>query len=149
MKKLLLILLFIASALTITSCKKDKVTDSNQATIAKLQGRWEATKYYIKQYEVENNNKLVTDKTANYPANDRGVAYNGTEISFISKGAIGATYTYAIVGNELRIREDNYGIYYKLNLYSDTEHSLMEESYYTNTKKVKIKEVRETYYAKK
>lgn len=140
-------MLIMAFAVFITSCKKDKETDSSQATIAKLQGRWMATSQVEKVYE-KAGNKLVSEKTTPYIANQREIEYKGNEITYYFNGTPEDTYSYAIIGTEIRLREDNSGVYYQLKFYSDTQHSHTEEYDYKNNA-IEMKEVTETIYSRK
>jgi hypothetical protein len=148
MIKLILPMLITAFALSLTSCKKDKKeTDNSQTTVAKLQGKWEATKLIKKIYEVQSNN-LVSENTTTYPANERSIEYKGSEILYYRNQTLKNTYTYALIDNGIRIREGNEGLYFQLKFYSDTQHSHIEEfSYKSNTNE--IKEITETIYIKK
>lgn len=150
MKNLILTMLFTAFALSISSCKKDKnekEANDKEVTLAKLQGKWDAVKFTEKNYEVASN-KLVSETTQTYPANERAIEYKGSEILYYRNGSLKNTYTYTIRGNEIRIREGNNGFYFQLKFNSDTEHIHIEEYTYTSNKVV-MKEVKETYYNKK
>ncbi|MDR6784347.1 hypothetical protein ABIE26_002264 [Pedobacter africanus] len=146
MKTNSIILLFLSALFLFSGCKKDRETDNSQITTARLQGKWEATKFTEKIYEVQGN-KLVSEKTTAYPANERSIEYKGSEILYYRNQTLRNTYTYAVIGNEMRIREGNQGFYFQFKFYSDTQHSHIEEDYYKNNT-IEMKEVTETYYNK-
>ena len=128
-------------------CKKERVVNPNEATVTKLQGKWMATSAVEKVYEKESN-KLVSEKTTPYKANQREIEYKGNEVVYYFDGTPDVTYTYAIIGTEIRLRDGNNGVYYQLKFYSDTQHAHSEESFFT-TKNVKMRSTYETIYIKK
>lgn len=150
MKKYKITVLFAmitALVLTNTGCKKDEVTDNGDTSVARLQGKWEATQSIEREYE-KDSNKLVSEEITPYPANSRTIEYKDKNISYYRSGQLRDTYSYAIIGTEIRLREGNAGIYYQLKFYSDTRHSHIEESFYS-TNKVKMRSTFETIYVKK
>jgi hypothetical protein len=128
-------------------CKKDQVIDPNEATVTKLQGKWAATSQVEKVYE-KVSNKLVSEKTTNYKTNQREIEYKGNEAVYYYNGTPEDTYTYAIIGTEIRLRYGNDGIYYQLKFYSDIQNSHTEENFYVSNK-VEMRRTTETIYNKK
>lgn len=137
----------LTSLFFFAGCKKDRVVNPNEATVAKLQGKWTATSAVEKVYEKERN-KLVSEKTTPYKANQREIEYEENEVVYYFDGTPDVTYTYAIIGTEIRLRDGNNGVYYQLKFYSDTQHAHSEESFFT-TKNVKMRSTYETIYVKK
>lgn len=141
-------MLVMAFTLSLTGCKKDKEDPNNSETsVAKLQGKWEATQAIERVYE-KDSNKLISEETDPYPANSRTIEYKDHHIFYYRNGKLRDSLAYAVIGNEIRLREGNGGVYYQLKFYSDTQHSHTEESFYTN-KNVKMRSTYETIYIKK
>ncbi|WP_293305495.1 hypothetical protein [Pedobacter sp. UBA5917] len=147
MKTKLTTMAILLICFSFAGCKKDEVTDNGDTTVARLQGKWEATRSTERVYE-KDSNKLVSEETSSYPANSRTIEYKDKNILYYRGGALRNTYAYAIIGSEIRLREGNNGVYYQLKFYSDTQHSHTEESFYT-TNNVKMKSTFETVYIKK
>lgn len=139
-------LLFLSAVFLLSGCKKDK--DPDQASANRLQGKWEAITNIEKVYQ-KAGNKQVSEQITPIKAGQQLIEYKGNEAVFYENGEINVTYTYTITGNKIRLRIGNEGMFYQINFISDTQHSYIEETFYTDKNKVEMRSTSEIVYQKK
>ncbi|KGE12519.1 hypothetical protein DI53_3559 [Sphingobacterium deserti] len=140
-------MVFVIIGFSIIGCKKDKNIVEEQVSIAELQGTWLASRFTEKSYDAQNN-ALVSESGDTYPVNERSVVYDGSEIRFYRNGALRNTYTFVIVEDEIRMKQESEDYILKIRLYADSLHSHTEEYDYQENG-IAMKRVREIFYEKK